>query len=337
MNGRIGVFVTVALGLLLFSVGAQYLAKLDDEVSPSSVSVRPSGAAVFAELLRKDGYSVRVDRSLSPKVGPGEVAIAFVRPEDDLAYHESNTTSLSVRAQEKVRQAVREGAGAVFLPLSSRYTEAVKRAEASPTPVQRVTDGAKRTLAINPNGTPFLGGESQALYFGQGGQYVGIAPAGKGLIVNFGDGIVATNRLIDNQDNARVLLEAVRIVGGKKSVVFTETTYDAEALGLLETLGPWSQGMMYQILFVIVVAIATLGKRFGLEDIAVRTVRSSRDVADGISDTLRRGRMTGTALGLLLEDQERRTGQKPSAEANNAVNQSRLPEDEALRIARKNL
>ncbi|RYG38997.1 hypothetical protein EON81_02170 [bacterium] len=337
MTGRIGMFVTLALGLLLLAVGSQYFAKLDDQAMPSLNSVRPSGSAVFAELLRQEGYKVRVDRSLEPKVQPGEVAIVFQKSTDEFDFFQQSVDSRALDAQRALKVQVEKGAGAVYLPLTRSFPQAVKIAEGKVTAVERSTDGTARKLSINPNGTPTEEGTSQPLYANAEGDYVSVSKRGKGLAVSFGDGIVATNRLIDNSDNAKVLLEAVRIAGDKKSVVFTEATFNPNTPGLLEVLGPWAQGFVYQTLFVIVIAIATLGKRFGLEDILVRSVKSTRDVADAISDTMRRGRMAGTALGVILEDQERRTGIKPSSEARNAIGHPQITADEALRIAKKTL
>ncbi|CAN5536685.1 hypothetical protein BH11ARM2_BH11ARM2_30580 [soil metagenome] len=326
MKGRIGVFVFIALGLLLAAVGGQYLSRLDDRAEPKADSVRPSGAAAFAELLRHEGYAVRIDQSPSPRIRAGEVAVVF---------EQGGEIPGALKAHNALLESVRAGRGMVTLPMPASFDAAVRRAEASPFKVWRRTDDAEFTMASDPDDEPRLSLPNQVLYYDDDRYLVSMARRGKGIVVGFADGSVATNRLLDKGDNAKILLDAIRIAGGKTQIVFPEATFSGETPGLLATLGPWAQALFYQTLFLIAVAVATLGRRYGLEDVPTKAIRSSRDIANGIADTLQRGRMAGVALGILMEDRERMKGEKPSSEMRRLLSHPDVTEKEALDAARR--
>lgn len=326
MNGRIGVFVAVALGLLLAAVAGQYLSRVDDVPSPTIISVKPSGAAALAELLRREGYTVRSDASPRPRLAPDEVGVVF---------EGFGSVVGSADARHSLRASVREGAGMVMLPLPESFQAAVKQAENHPFSAWRRTGDGERQMAANAASYYELDDPNIQLYYTEEWGVVGMTKLGKGTVVAFGDGTVATNRLLDKADNAAIVLDAIRVAGAKKKIVFPEAAFSGEKPGLLATLGPWAQALVYQGLFLIVVAIATLGKRYGLEDVATNAVRSSRDIANGIADTLRRRRMGGVALGILLEDAERIKGEKPSVDMRRLLSDPKLDESTAFEAARR--
>ena len=68
-------------GLLLITAALLFSARTERRAYPSATNVRASGYAAFAELLRRDGYRVTIDRSIRPRIDRDSLVISsFFRP-----------------------------------------------------------------------------------------------------------------------------------------------------------------------------------------------------------------------------------------------------------------
>ena len=79
MKGR-SPLLTIAIaltGVLLIAIGMIALGQHESESFPSAHSYLPSGTAALEELFRRSGYTVVVDQKASPKLQPGDLAVAF--------------------------------------------------------------------------------------------------------------------------------------------------------------------------------------------------------------------------------------------------------------------
>jgi len=137
--------------------------------------------------------------------------------------------------------------------------------------------------------------------------FVMIKNVGLGKEVNIANGIDATNRFIDRQANAFVLMNAVRVIARPGTrVVFAEASFgNVKTPSLLGMIGPWALAAWFQLIFLGIIVVYTLGKPFGLPDAERRQERGARDLMDAIADTLRRGRMTKLAINTVVSDTNR--------------------------------
>jgi hypothetical protein len=163
---------------------------------------------------------------------------------------------------------------------------------------------------------------------------------GKGRILVANDGDFVTNRFIDRADDARAALAMVAMVAPPGAhLIFTEAAFGhVVPPSLMETIGPWAYAGWQQLLFLGVVVVYTLGKRFGIPDEVRPPQRGSRELLDAISDTYMRGRHTQAAMQSALDRTEvqLRSALRVPRGASFTDLARRLPDDlaEALRALR---
>ena len=63
-------------GFLLITAALLFSAREERLAYPSATNVRASGYAAFAELLRRDGYRVTIDRSIRPRIDRDSLVIS---------------------------------------------------------------------------------------------------------------------------------------------------------------------------------------------------------------------------------------------------------------------
>jgi hypothetical protein len=127
-------------------------------------------------------------------------------------------------------------------------------------------------------------------------QFGGLTKYGRGLLFSIGDGFIATNRYLDDAQNADVLIRSVRMIAPPGSrLVFLESAFRESQPSVIEILGPGAVGAWLQILFLFVVVVFTLGKRFGLAEEPAPSQSGQRELVDAIADTYRRARATRIA------------------------------------------
>lgn len=323
----------IMLGLLLIGSVAFELDKPTDREKPLATSFDPSGAAAFAELLRQDGYNVRISGAIPQHVPAEVLPVAFVE-RGKLAYPtnkvESAITPPPPRARSSkspssdddepldtelapdvVRSIVshlKQGGNALILGYESELSLRTDKPAAL-----SVSDPSGRAYhVVLPAGVNIYSEElaeadaslpawlcdSQAF-----GKLVQVQ-AGRAVLV--GEGEVAMNAFIDQGDNSKLLLDQVHLIAPKgTAVVLIDGAVGASASGLIDVLGPWAHGIELQVIFLCIVIVYSLGKRFGLADETRPMQRSSRDLLDGIADTYGRGRASKAGLQAVLNDADR--------------------------------
>src|SRR4051812_13048895 len=103
-------FVWMLLGLLAISAALLSLGQRDDHTHPATDSFGPSGASAFAELLRQNGYRVRIDQRPRPKIERNELAVAF-----DVVDRASLSSKKDESFQPALTRQLREGGKAILL------------------------------------------------------------------------------------------------------------------------------------------------------------------------------------------------------------------------------
>lgn len=314
--------ITIALalaGVLLIATGMIALGRHESVMYPSATSYLPSGASAFQELLKRSGYQVVVDTSSTPKLRPGDMAVAFFDADAKASpangSDEAPTDPLQP-TKDDLAKFVKDGGSLLSLPFSRDFAGDSKNFLDSNIPVQSAS-GQKAQVNWDKNGpadASFIENTDQPYSLWglgrntkQAVDLVSLHRNGKGLDAVVADGIIASNRFIDRNQNALVLMDTARVLAKPGArVVFVEAAFgNVDDLSLTETIGPWAKAAWFQLVFLGIVAIYTLGKPFGLPDPERREQKGSRELVDAMADTLRRGRMTRLALRSVYEDTNR--------------------------------
>lgn len=300
------------LGLLGIAVGMIALGKRDDETFPSASSYGPSGASALQELVRRSGYTVVVDHSTSPALKKGDVAIAFyptISSTDTFGFGQDDEDAEAAR--QALGKYVKEGGKLLSLPVTNDFPVASRTLLSSATTVES-KDGSRARVEWDqlPAVMPLIYDEPKAeytLWSSRNAPLATVRRIGAGTDALFAEGLLATNRFIDREENARVVMDTLRKLAKPGSrVVFVEAAFgNAENPSLMELIGPWAKAGWTQLLFLGIVIIYTLGKPFGMPDPDRRKIRGSRELLDAMANTLRRGRMTSVALRSVHEDTNR--------------------------------
>jgi hypothetical protein len=126
---------------------------------------------------------------------------------------------------------------------------------------------------------------------------------GKGRVLWIGNGGMADNGHIGQADNARFLDQYLRTVAPKNATIafdeFHQGKQDAESLWTY--LGKSGQGMVWQLVLVILIAGYSAALRFGLPRPLPRTSRVSGEYVSSVADLYRRAGATDLVLGTLYQ------------------------------------
>ncbi|HTQ10920.1 MAG TPA: hypothetical protein VMI31_12665, partial [Fimbriimonadaceae bacterium] len=167
--------------------------------------------------------------------------------------------------------------------------------------------------------------------------FAGLAREGKGTVLTVADGYIASNRFIDQAQNASLLMRMVSTIAPKGSrIVFTEATYSDTEPGLMELLGPGAVGAWYQGIFLFIVIVYSLGKRFGLPDETRPAQTGQRELVEAIADAYRRAGATRIACRSAYDraDLQVRRALKISRDAPASERDARLPSELAAAFRR---
>lgn len=317
------------LGVLAVAALLMSLGQHGDVTTPTIDSYAPSGLNAFADLLRVNGYQVGRTASYRLNARSGDIVIA---PIDQDKPHSFRDGSKGI--DKNLVDFVKGGGRLVVMPFAPNFSDFSK----TTLPVRSPATGAKAQLL-----TRYDADESLRVLFPETivaaplwveanretNEFAFLAKYGKGLVVGIGDGHVATNRYIDNSDNAAFLLSAIGTIAPKGSrLVFAENAFDATPPGLIEILGPGASGVFYQCAFFFIVIVFTLGKRFGLAEEQRVAQTGQRELVDAVADAYRRAHSTRVACRAAYDraDREVRKALKLSSDAPASERDARLPE-----------
>jgi hypothetical protein len=315
--------VTIALaltGVLIIAAALIALGSQERRTFPSANSFLPSGSSAFQELLRRSGYTVVVDQNTRPKLQPGDLAVAF---------YTNAPTNINITAEQDedklaptidaLTEFVKVGGNMLALPVSPDFEEESKN----------IYD--RHSAITSPSGIParvswdhtdplddFLdtgdsvdyqawGSNTQPVEDGKTSTFVDLVTLGKGHEAVVAEGLVATNRFLDRDQNALVLSDTVQMLAKPGArIVFVEAAFgNVQDPGLTEVIGPWAKAAWMQLIFLVIIIVYTLGKPFGLPASERRKERGARELLDAMADTLRRGKMTKLALRAVSVDSNR--------------------------------
>ncbi len=314
------VVVFILLGLLGITAGLVLLGRRETQSKPSTNSYNPSGSLAFRSLLEQNGYHVSVTSSVRPRLSPRDLLVVFdyaVNPEDTF---QRVLTRRVPDAKEGIERHLKAGGHVLLLPIEKDFRVATRAAQNSHTAIHPATQQNATPLivststGVDPRSSvvsyvDLADGPMASLWIDALGTHFSEAFAvGPGRIVAVRDGVFATNRFIDKNQNAEVAMRLVRsLAPDGANLVFDEAGFGTPVEpGMLETIGPWAEAMWFQLIFLFVVIVYTLGKRFGLPQDPRATQLGTRALLDAVADTFRRGRMTSVALQTTVRSTEAR-------------------------------
>lgn len=313
-----GVLAGALAGLLLIAGSSIIFERHSGEANPSATSFEASGTLAFRQLLDQQGYRTAVTSSLLPRLQTSDLLVVFdfAQTEDEQLTHALSGDS------DKPRNAIQDhlnaGGRVMLIPVARDFARDSRSAGSGSSYVGPGGNGSPRIqissgLGTDPDQTVenYIGYSTtgSTIWQSAGGySYVSAYKVGPGRLVVVKDGLFATNRFIDRFENARFAVGLIRGLAKPGTRVVFDEAYFGEPVepGLLETIGPWAEAMWFQAIFLFIVIVYTLGKRFGLPELAQARQRGTRELLDAVAGTLRRGRMTSVTLSLAASDAEGR-------------------------------
>ncbi|AIE88126.1 DUF4350 domain-containing protein [Fimbriimonas ginsengisoli] len=334
-------FVWVLLGLLAISSSILSLGQRDDTAKPSADSYSPSGTAALAELLKRNGYDVRIDRHPRPRLASNDVAVTFSMTYQGPTIGETDTTF-----RHEVFKQIRAGGRAVVFSIPANFRSESQALLAS-TPQKVTIRGRPGSLSMlvssnlsdefddwaASNKVPNIG-----LWDTSEGPLVRAYQIGKGRVLYAKSGSFVTNRFLDRGDDARAALALIGTIARPGDhLVFAQASFgDVDNPGLMESIGAWAYAGWQQILFLGVVVVYTLGKRFGIPEETRPPQRGARDLLEALTYTYHRGKQTKAAMAAALErtNNEISSALRLPRDAVRADRDRHLPESLAVALTR---
>ncbi|MBX3112912.1 MAG: hypothetical protein KF857_13010 [Fimbriimonadaceae bacterium] len=285
-GGKIALALLALMGL---SFVLLVFAKEEPRTSPTIESTYPSGLAAFAELLRRDGYQVVLDKRPRPRFTAGDLVVSVDMPTAEDIFGQGTHDDMTKQAIDTY---LGEGGAELVLGLSNEF------------------DSASRQMTLVEL-APLAGMAPKKLTYEKSALY---GPTYRSAFadahwkfprqITVPEAIGATNRFIGQGQNAEVMLGYVHMLAEPGSrVVFPEALIgNAQDQGPLDTLGSWAVAGRTQAYILLTVVVLTLAVRFGSPSQNIVRQRSARDMLDAVAELLRRSGKTQFALEVALED-----------------------------------
>jgi len=356
--GGFSIVVWALLGLLVLSAIAITTGRQEDDAFPAADRYAASGASAAAELLRRMGVEVAIDRRSEPKLRPDDIAVVFrvdkytfnVLDPDEYEDTEDDTGQASAPKKKKgeagafeetLQGFLEEGGGVLVLPLTENYRQATLAArEATVTPA---IEGKPMKVTLGeypPSYDPTHTDPSYIdLWSNDKELFARSCRIGEGTEIIVEDGLFATNRFLKKADNANMFASLIKTLGGggKRRVVFLEAGFgNIQDPGFFETIGNWATVAWWQCLFLFAVIVATLSKRFGLPEPVRPRQRGARELLDAVADTYFRAKATPAAMDAAFHrcDARLRSALKLPRDASRGERDRLLPESLTNSLAR---
>lgn len=322
MKLRLNLFNIGAIlaAILLASIAVLFAGQTAANAWPSMTSPRPSGTMAFAELLRREGYEVVLDRSNQPKLGKDDIAVAFtIAGSSDVenAFTQMDEDSgVSVGRGDDftiggaLEKHVESGGSVLYVPMPQLFDVESQGLRDSAT----LTDDKGRKYTArwenyerSEDARPsWSEGDLEVELWTDDSELplISLGVKKQGRIGVIGDGLMASNRYLDKEDHASLLLDTMSRLGKPGArVVFTEAVFgNIETKSLFGTLGSWANAARWQTVLLALVIIFTLGRRFGEPEVEIAAPKGARDMLTALSASMRRGKRQHLAIYALYDD-----------------------------------
>ena len=313
--------ICAALAALLLITGSLLvLGRNSRNALPTVTSYDPSGTLAFRELLNQHGFRTDVTLSTKPVLTKDDLLVVFdvVKSADEEVL--AVLSNRKDRTPNAITEHLKRGGRVLVLPVAPDFAES-SRAAKSMNDSLHAPDSAQPAIPVSSSrgADPYIVAaiyandaelEAPAVLWmtSTNEPFASLYRVSSGRLLIARDGLFATNRFLDQRQNARVALGLVRGLARKGARVIFDEAGIREPVepGLLELIGPWAEAAWFQGLFLFAVVCYSLGKRFGLPEVDLRPQRGTRELLDAVADTFRRGKMTRAALSFAAEDAQAR-------------------------------
>ncbi len=336
----------------LLGVSAVFLSlgKRENVADPDSTSYGPSGLRALADLLRSEGFRVRTERRSRFVLRDDELAVAAIVRRGGFGF---DPRSRDRAFEERLEAHLRSGGAAVVLAFDIEFDSASSHALRGGGRAEPAIVGIGRaslmdqplSVSIGPGvlrSARFLGlrsleRDSTPLWrVNQGETLAELVRVERGPCLLINDALGATNRFLDREDNARLMLWAMSALAKPgETIVFLEAGHSPQGVpSALEILGPWAVAAWWQAIFVFVLLIVAGGLRFGLPEVARFREAGARDLVDAVGSLYSRGRATHLAFSALAAEADRALRQrlKLPSDAHVSMRNRMLPDDLAAAL-----
>lgn len=274
--------ISIATGVLTVLVFAALVGEQGTDKSPFATDATgKKGTRAFVELLRKVGFSVRVDSNATEFANPGELVI--------LPYFTS--TDVASRA----RRSSTRGNNLLLVPMTAPFGEASDQSDSTPetTVIENPYSGKKLkvTMDLTDEGPykAFSSSAAQIDLFTEpeyGLVAVSVAQLDRSRVVSLADGSLIQNQHLAREDNARLLVDLVSSLN-PKGIVVSEALIAPGGQSLIRALGPGAEAAWFQIWVVFFVAFAAMSIRFGVPPDARAAQQGHRTMVSAIANALK--------------------------------------------------
>ncbi len=307
VNREFPKFLWFFVGLIALATAFHFLDRSEDSSLPTVGNPRGSGTAVFAQLLKEAGYTVRSDRDLLPDLKGADLVIRPLRPQRGQFVQESE--SFKRRWNQYLEQGG-TGLELLFPPEPIRRLEPRERGQV---PIVRFVGQNRPAFRIDP-GEPgseasYLWNESLASRttlweidgFSPFAQWI---PVGKGRFLYVRGPEFLANSRIDQHDHAALAVALVRnLIGPKGTILFAE----GEVLGsqqpsLWQNLGAYAVAAYWQLVLLLAVVIYSVSRRFGPEVQESSVIRGTHELLGAFADLMSRAKRVDLALSMTYEN-----------------------------------
>jgi hypothetical protein len=298
----IGAVTVMALvSFALVSLGAT-----NNEVFPTSLNSDPGGTMALYQVLEREG--VPVERLFTkPRKDDSQIgAVLYFSNQPNWSYFEIESIFSEADYPE-----------GVVIIYAETGSPLVKRADYVTQEVRGLVpamEGITRTGTLT---VPADRDRSSILETADGRAIVVVEKFGVRTIVEIRNGYAYLNRFLGRDDNAALIVSVIKSVlpEGKK-LVLPEYAYGVGATDNLFTrLGPSYSAALIQLALMFILAIYTLGKRFGYPDYDAPIKPGSRHFVQALGDAFRRGKSTDIVIETEVRRAMRIAGRKLSLPA----------------------
>ncbi|MDI9641089.1 hypothetical protein QPK87_05355 [Kamptonema cortianum] len=301
----------ILLTLLVFATAVFILTDEGSEAFPSINNTKGSGVAALAELLRLDGYEVKVDLRPKPELELDDIVVNIVfRPASWESAEVLKPTDPQVAsADQLIDKHLHEGGTQLLIGVPRDFTDASLDVTTA-TVIDTLTEQDYKVTELSDASlwAGELPYESKGLHAllakaGSDSVFFGARVKGDGTQFIVHSGMFLTNRFIADHDNAKYAIDLFRRIAPKNSrIVFVETRFgNVQDPGLLATIGNWANVAWWQLVLTLVIAIFTFNRRFGLATSEPARARMTGEVLQAFAATLRRAKRADQALLILVE------------------------------------
>lgn len=285
-----------ALSATMFAIVA--LGRPDTQLFPTSLSSAPGGALALHELLIQSG--VEVERHFSPpRRSRTDIGAVLIFDRSSSAFGDVELSPSDIL--EDVRR---------DFPNASSFIVASTTGElrsADLTPIVKVTtdlDGLKQieSLACTPRYREQIGA-AILLWTNDQNPMVSFLTHDEKMYLFVHDGSMFVNRFLAKGDNASLAVTLAKAFTPEgKKLALPEYLYGVQrSENLFTKLGPAFSATLVQLLLMFVLAVYSLGKRFGYPEVEIPRKPGAARYFGALGAAFRKGRSTDIVLEVALQ------------------------------------